>query len=153
MYDYDRRTTAARLWDRESHDYQRVMSSLTKDVVKKTVMLVSNVLDLAKQAVHSLKFNDSFKGHDDLEKLEKPLESLAKWMLSRRELEAEPVAMFAKLTADLAEKTSFWNTPKFLNKDKHAREVEVIVERMQKVKRQILEAFRMSGAWTAAPST
>lgn len=150
MYDYDRRTAAARLFPREAHDYQSVMSSLTRDVVKKTVTLVSDVLELAKQAAHSFKFNDDFDGHDDLEKLEKPLDSLAKWMVRNGELEAAPVAEFAKLTAELAEKTSFWNTPKFLNKDRHAREVEGIVNEMHNVKRKILNAFRMSGAWTPA---
>lgn len=149
MYDYDR-TPAARCAAVEAYDYQRVMSSLTQDVVKKTVTLVSNVLRLADKAVHGFKFNGEVDIQDDLEAAEKPLNQLARWMQSRREVEAAPVAQFAKLTAELAELTKFWNRPLFLNKAKHAEKVEALYQDMQKSKREIMNAFRLSGAWKPA---
>ena len=149
MYDYDRTATAAdRSLPREAYDYQRVMSSLTQDVVKKTVTLISNVLKLADKAVRGFKFNESVDVHDDLEDAEKPLSQLARWMASRREVEAGPVAEFAKLTAELADLTKFWNRPLFLNKSQHAEKVEAIYQKMQAVKKDVLKAFRLSGAWT-----
>jgi hypothetical protein len=155
-YDYDRRTIASEepskyllACERKAYDYQRVMSSLAQDVVKKTFSLISNALRLADKVVHSLKFNQKVDVHADLEEVEKPLASLARWMISRREAEAEPVAQFAKLTGDLAELTEFWNRPAFLNKDKHAAKVEAVYQKMQKVKKDILQAFRLSGSLPA----
>jgi hypothetical protein len=149
MYDYDRRTAASRLLA-HADEYQRVMSSLTQDVVKKTVTLISSALRLADKALHGLKFNEDASVHDELEEVEKPLSSLARWMVSRREAEAEPVAKFAKLTAELAELTKFWTRPVFLNKAKHTEKVESIYQQMQRLKRDIMAAFRLSGAWKPA---
>lgn len=151
MYDYDRRA-AVLASDQEAYDYQRVMSSLSMDIVKQTVKMVSDVLTLAKTAVRSLKFNEKLDVHDELEKKQKSLVTLAKWMLSRRELEAEPVAQFAKLTSDLAELTEYWNRPLFLNKDRHAEKVEALYKRMQRVKDDVVKAFKQSGSWAATPA-
>lgn len=152
MYDYDRRQAAVLAFDPEAYDYQQVMSSLSMDIVKQTVKMVADVLKLADAAVRSFKFNQSVDVHDEIEKNEKSLVRLAKWMQSRRELEAKPVGEFAELTTELAQLTKFWNRPLFLNKDKHAEKVEAIYKRMRKVKDDVIHAFKQSGSWAATPA-
>lgn len=147
MYDYDRTT------GHEAYDYQRVVSSLTQDIVKQAFKLVSTALKLAGQAVHGLKFNAELPAHEEVEQIERPLLSLARWMSSRREAEAQAVAHFAELTSELSKLTKFWNRPLFLNKSDHAEKVEALYKQMQKVKTEVVKAFRMSGAWQpAAPA-
>lgn len=146
MYDYDR-SANARIVNRVAYDYQRVMASFTKEIADKAWKMIQSVLKLADEAVHALKFNQTVEVHDDLEKQVTPLVALARWMVTRREAEAEPLSRFAKLTDELTDLTKFWNRPVFLNKDKYLDQVESLVKNLHKTRQDIVKAFRQSGVW------
>jgi len=136
MYDYDRRQP---LWE--------LRLALTRDVAGKAYEMVTSVIELADEVVTTLERDEGAPAHDDIAKQSKSLETLARWMLGRREPEAEPVAKFAKLTSDLVEATRYWSRPKFLNKGDYLAKISALVKSLYDARKDVVRAFQRSGAW------
>lgn len=151
MYDYDRSGVTLR-FDRRARDYQRVMIAFSREVADKAFRMISSVIELADEVLHSVTFNESISVHDDLKRIARDLGALARWIIGRREPEGEPIAQFTTLATDLTDLTKFWNRPAFLNKGDYQEKIAAIVKQMYEARKVVVQAFRRSGVWKINPS-
>lgn len=95
--------------------------------------LVQATVDAAEGFVDSIVAGSPDKrSAADLRAHAEEITSFAKWLLSHRERNAEPVAMVAKYANDLADLSDFWKRPAFLGKEEYAGKVKDILKRMQR---------------------
>jgi hypothetical protein len=114
--------------------------------------MVTAVIELADEALHSVTFNEGISVHDDLKRVARDLGALTRWILGRHEPEGEPIARFSTLASDLTDLTKFWNRPAFLNKGEYQEKIAAIVKQMYETRKVIVRAFRHSGVWKMKPS-
>lgn len=99
----------------------------------KTQQVVQQVMDAAETYVDSVVAGNPDKhSAEQLRSSSEIVTGYAKWLLSHREMNAEPVAMVAKYAADLAELSDFWKRPTFLGKQEYVEKLRAILTRMQR---------------------
>jgi hypothetical protein len=111
----------------------------TIQVYKQVVPAIKSVLSFAERFVESVISGDrDSDAADGLVDATSDLKTIVKLLQKNRAPESNNMALLARLSLELADKSGFWKTPLVLGKDKHIKELATQLARMKKVAKTIV---------------
>ena len=125
-----------------------IKEELSRKTAVKAYRLIRDITEAADQYLKSIsmKSDSPSKYHEVIKESSEELVALARWMLSRREIEGETVAKFAKVATDLTKLSGFWNRPTFFKKDSYLNEVEATIKRLKAFQREAQRTLKPKAA-------